>query len=145
MIHPPTLHVLLKPHLLLLWLGLFSNLLDQPMALHKLICGSPGSELAGLVITKDPHLDPNGFKCQITCQTGQYCGLPVCTGHHLVFTHVHCTIWCKTYLLYITLGTEHNCNIHQIPFFPHCTMYDMLDCEKYQGGTSRTTQMRTLW
>ena len=49
-------------------------------ALHELICRSPVSEPAGWVNTKEPHLDPNGFKCRITCQTGQYCGSPVCTG-----------------------------------------------------------------
>ena len=63
----------------------------------------------------------------------------VCTGHRLAFTHVHCTTWCRTHLLCIALGTEHNCNVHQTPFFPHCTMCHMLDCEKYQGGSSRTT------
>ena len=31
MVHPPTLHVLLKPHLLLLQLSLFPNLLDWPL------------------------------------------------------------------------------------------------------------------
>ena len=54
-------------------------------ALHKLICRSPGYEPAGLVITKDPHLVPNGFKRWITCQTGEYHGSPVCPGGHLTF------------------------------------------------------------
>ena len=72
------------------------------------------------------------------------CGSPMCTGHCLMFAHICCTTWCRTYLLCITLGTEHNCDIHQTPFFPHCTMRHMLDCEIYQGGSSRMmwTSMR---
>ena len=114
------------------------RMVQQDRALHKLICGSPGSEPAGLVITKDPHLDPNRFKCQITCQTGEYRGSPVCPGSHFTSARLCCTTWCRTYLLCITLGTEHNCNVHQTPFFPHCTMCHMLDCKKYWGGSSRT-------
>ena len=56
-------------------------------ALHELICGSPVPEPAGWVNTKDPHLDPNGFKCRITWQMGQYRGSLMCTGHYLVFIH----------------------------------------------------------
>ena len=40
-------------------------------------------------------------------------------------------------------GSQHNCDAHQVPFFPHCTMCHLLDCQKYQGGSWRKTQTST--
>ena len=41
MVHPPTLHVLLKPCLHLQWLSLFLNLSDQPLTHLGLVFESP--------------------------------------------------------------------------------------------------------
>ena len=68
----------------------FSSLnLQHARALYELICGSPVSEPVGLVITKDPHLDPNRFKHQITCQMGEYRGITHHNGEHSTFQRAH--------------------------------------------------------
>ena len=40
-----------------------------------------------------------------------------------------------------THGNALNCDDHQAPFLPHCTMRRVLDCKKYQGGSWRRTLM----